>query len=73
MDVLEQQTMIYLSKYEKAVGDAENRLKRCCICGDLFDRDEGKDIPIWKNLHTTHHYICNGCLESVEEIEDEFV
>lgn len=73
MDILEQQTRIYLSNYEKAQERAERRLKRCCICGDEFDMSEGKVIPIWKNLHMNYHYICDGCIAGIEEIEDESI
>ena len=70
MNILEEQTRIYLSNYEKAVKTAENRVKRCCVCGDEFDRSEGKVIPIWRNLHMEHHYICDGCIACIEEIEE---
>lgn len=74
----EQELSRHLEEYAKGSDETERRTKKCAICGDEFDCDEGKCIELGvettiriKGKKPEHIYICNYCLHSAGDIEME--
>lgn len=68
----------YLADYAKGSDETERRKRTCAICGDEFDRAEGKVIGLYmdspikiKGKRPNSIYICDCCLNSAEDIEGD--
>lgn len=68
----------YLEAYAKGSDETERRKRTCAVCGEEFDRDDGKVIELCaaspvriKGRRPEYLYFCNYCLHSAEDIEGE--
>ena len=68
----------YLESYAKGSDETERRKRTCAVCGDDFDRAEGKELTLYmdspikiRGKRPNSICICNYCLQNAEDIEGE--
>ena len=68
----------YLKDYAKGSEMTDRRIRRCAICGEKFDLDDGVEMFIYKGSpiriegkRPEKIYICDECYIGAEKIESE--